>query len=227
MVLYEDNHLLIVNKPSGMLVQGDRTRDKTILDEYKYYIKKKYDKPGAVFLNPVHRLDRPVSGCLMLARTSKGASRMTEAFRLGKVKKVYHAVSDKALEHLNGNMVDYMIKDEKKNISRIIPKGQNGGKRAELSYEMVAQTKGFCLYRVYPETGRSHQIRLQLSHSGAPIVGDRKYKGAKNGEPGMIYLHCSELEFDHPTRKEPIVVSCFPVFGSLWTHFHDYLQPTF
>ena len=224
MVIYEDNHLLVVNKRPGQLVQGDRTRDETLVDFYKAYIKEKYNKPGAVFLHPIHRLDRPVGGCLILGRTSKGTSRMTTAFREGKVRKTYFALSNVALEELTGTLVDSIWKDERKNISKVVPGKTKGSRKAQLSYRLIAQNKGFCLYEVHPLTGRSHQIRVQLSHAGCPIVGDTKYKGTKNGEPGLIYLHCSRLEFIHPTRKEEIVVNSMPVDGILWQYFSDYIN---
>ena len=206
-VLFEDNHLLVVNKPTGILTQGDSTGDKTILDFYKEYIKEKYDKPGAVFLAPAHRLDRPVSGCLILCRTSKAASRMTELFKNNDIKKTYLALTNNAPSILEGHLEQYLLKDEITNRTKVVKSQSNGAKLAVLDYELIGAENELKLIKVNPSSGRSHQIRAQLSHLKCPILGDVKYGGRKVGEDeGYIFLHCYKMQFVHPVTKETVTV---------------------
>lgn len=223
MVIYEDNHLLIVNKLCGELVQGDSTKDETILDKYKKYIKVKYDKPGDVFLHPTHRLDRPVSGCVILARTSKGLKRMNEAFRLNEVGKTYYAISEKRSHEPEGMVTQYLIKDKVKNRAKVAKEGHQKAKKAQMSFSLAASTGSKFLYLVHPKTGRSHQIRIQLSSIGSPIIGDLKYGGRHGENDRTIYLHCSSLTFLHPVKKEEMTVSCKPHMDQIWKEFKGFL----
>ena len=224
MVLYEDNHLIIVNKKSGQLVQGDHTRDQTILDVYKDYIKKKYKKPGAVFLHPVHRLDRPVSGCVIMARTSKALTRMNELFRKDQVQKTYHMISYDRAYQQEGTLVQHIIKDTSKNRSKLAKKGQANAKKAELSFSLAAAANAKFLYEVHPKTGRSHQIRVQMASAGSPIIGDLKYGGKKGIDERSIYLHCTSMTFIHPVKKEEMTVSTLPYKDQIWNEFTGFIK---
>ena len=223
MIIYEDNHLLVINKLPGELVQGDQTRDSTILDKYKSYIKKKYNKPGAVFLHPVHRLDRPVSGCLILARTSKALSRLTMAFKNCKVDKRYHAICSNRHDLEADTLVHNILKDKDRNISRIVSQKKKHGKRAELKYLLCASVSRRHLYEIQPITGRSHQIRVQMAAIGCSIIGDIKYKGAPAENERLIYLHCSSMSFDHPTLKTRMTVTATPDKGVFWREFKAFM----
>jgi len=224
MVIYEDNHLLIANKRSGHLVQGDNTRDRTLLDHYKDYIKKRYNKPGDVYLHPVHRLDRPVSGCFIMARTTKALTRMNELFRNDQVHKTYHMLSYDRAHEQESRLIQYLIKDTKKNRSKIAKKGQAHAKKAELSFSLAAATNDKYLYEVHPTTGRSHQIRVQMSSVGSPIIGDLKYGGRKSLDDRSIYLHCTSLTFIHPVKKEELTVSALPYKDQIWDEFTDFIK---
>ncbi len=201
-VLYEDNHLLVVNKASGVLVQGDATGDKPLVELGKEYIKKKYNKPGAVFLGVVHRLDRPVSGIVVLARTSKALDRMNELFRERETQKTYWAlVKSKPIQE-QAVLVHWLLKDEKKNKTTAFKQETPNALRSELSYEIIASHSGFYLLEVKPITGRPHQIRVQLASVGSPIRGDVKYGYNDANQDGSICLHARQLEFVHPVKKE-------------------------
>lgn len=182
-VLYEDNHIIAVYKPAGMLVQGDHSGDPTLMDEVKYYLKQKYNKPGNVFLGMVHRLDRPVSGIVLFAKTSKGASRLSEQFRSHTIQKIYHAVVIGKPKEAKAILVHYLKKDTDKNFVRVYDTAMLEALRAELSYEVVESKGGLTLLIIQLKTGRPHQIRSQLSHIGCPIVGDVKY-----GAPEQIEI---------------------------------------
>ena len=219
-IVYEDNHLLIVNKRAGILVQGDSTGDVTLTDVLKDYIKEKYQKPGAVFLHPVHRLDRPVSGLVIFARTSKALERMMEMFRKRDIQKTYwavvhnHAESEESVE-----LVNWILKDSAKNMVHCYNKARGAAKRAELSYKQIGASKGFSLFEVKPKTGRPHQIRAQMSYAGFPIAGDVKY-GAKGFlSDQSIALHAYSLEFDHPISKEKVIIKCLPEKKNKWSLF--------
>jgi 23S rRNA pseudouridine1911/1915/1917 synthase len=200
--VYVDNHLLVLEKPAGVLSQADITGDDDMLTRGKLYIKKKFDKPGAVFLGLVHRLDRPASGIMVFARTSKAAARLTDQFKKKQVKKVYLALVEGRPEH-TGEMEDYLLKQGGR-VTTARPQ-VTGARHAKLSYRSVYESGGRTLVEVYPETGRAHQIRVQFSRRGFPIVGDLKY-GAKTKHDGYnLALHAHTLEFEHPTLKETLV----------------------
>jgi 23S rRNA pseudouridine1911/1915/1917 synthase len=201
-VIYEDNHLLIVNKAPGILVQGDETGDAPLAELCKTYVKKKYNKPGAVFMGVVHRLDRPVSGIVVLARTSKALERMNALFRERETKKTYWAVVGNRPQATQATLIHWLQKDEKKNKTTAYTRETLGAQRSELNYQMLKQAGEKFLLEVNPITGRPHQIRVQLSTMGCPIVGDLKY-GAPDANPdGSICLHARALEFVHPVKKE-------------------------
>ena len=205
-VLYEDNHCLAVVKPARLLTVGDRTGDVSLLDLAKEYLKEKYKKPGNVFVGLVHRLDRPVSGVVLFARTSKAADRLSEQFRQGTVCKTYRAIVEGNVAPDSGEFVDWLLKNEETNTTRCVPPETPSARHSRLRFRRVTSACGLALLEIAPETGRSHQIRVQLSTRGYPIYGDRKY-GSKHSWQGVIALHAAQLTFDHPTRHEPVTVT--------------------
>lgn len=205
-VLYEDNHCLAVVKPARVLVAGDRTGDESLLELAKAYLKTKYRKPGAVYLGLVHRLDRPVSGVVLLARTSKAASRLSEQFRRGTVNKVYQALVEGRLEPAEGELSDWLLKDQTTNIVRTAAPHAAGAKLSRLRYRTLEIGRNLTLVEVQPLTGRSHQIRVQLATAGHPICGDGKY-GSRHSGGGEIALHAAALTFEHPTSHEPTTIA--------------------
>lgn len=207
-IVYEDNHCLAVNKPAGLLAQGDVTGEPCVLDEARAYLKVKYAKPGNVFVGLVHRIDQPTSGVMLLARTSKAASRLSEQFREGSIEKVYWAIVEGRVPAGSGEWRDALLKDETRNVVSVVPPGTPGARPAALAYRVLGSTGRTSLLEVRPLTGRSHQIRVQLAARGLPIVGDRKYGAvtrllATDGEP-RVALHARSLTFSHPTRREAI-----------------------
>lgn len=220
-VLYEDNHLIAVNKPAGVLVHGDSTGDDTLEDAIKEYIKVKYDKPGDVFLGTIHRIDRPVSGVVVFARTSKALSRMNKLFQERKVSKNYWAVVNKLPDELEGTLTNYLIKDSNKNIARIHQSDKRGGKLSTLKYKYKAGLNGYHLLDIYPETGRPHQIRVQLAGMKTPIVGDYKYGSTIRTQDRSICLHCRSLSFIHPVKKEPIRIVANSPKREYWNIFRN------
>lgn len=215
-VLYEDNHLLGVFKPAGMLVQGDRTGDVTLLEVSKSYLKEKYGKPGNVFLGLVHRIDRPVSGVVLFARTSKAASRLANTFRTRRADKTYLAVVRGSLEHREGELHAFI---ERVRMRSRMATSEKGGKSAVLTYRLLDSRGELSLVEVTPLTGRHHQIRLQLAHDGHPIVGDLKYGAPSPLEDRSIALHAAALELDHPTREERIRIAAPPPAIFPWSQF--------
>lgn len=210
-VLYEDNHLLILNKPSGWLVQGDKTGDKTLTDWGRTYIKEKYNKPGKAFLHPVHRLDRPVSGITVLARTSKALERMNKLFREDKVQKTYLAVVGGKPANPAGKLIHWLDKDPAKNTVKAYSAERGKAKKAELDYALLAVANtSSSLLRVMPKTGRAHQIRVQLSALGCPIRGDLKYGFPDPNPDKSIHLHAFKISFVHPVRKEELTIKSLP-----------------
>jgi 23S rRNA pseudouridine1911/1915/1917 synthase len=210
-VLLEDNHCVVVDKPARTPTAGDDTGDRALLDEVREYLRVKYDKPGNVFVGLVHRLDRPVSGVVLFARTSKGAARLAEQFRTGSVRKRYLAVVAGRPPQLAGELVDWLVKDSRTNLVRRVPAGSPGTgddtpRESRLRYSVVRTIHDRTVLLVEPLTGRSHQIRVQLAGMGTPILGDVKY-GGPGGWEGSIALHAWRLDFEHPTRREAISVT--------------------
>ncbi len=203
-VIYEDNHLLALNKPAGWLVQGDRTGDATLTDWGKNYLKEKYAKPGAVFLHPAHRLDRPVSGAVLFARTDKALSRLTTMFREKQVTKTYLALVLKEPPQSSGELRHFLLKDEKKNTVKAFQKSVGDAKESITRYELMRSVGKYWLLKVFPLTGRPHQIRVQLAAMGCPILGDLKYGALAALPDASIGLHSQSMEFLHPVRKEKI-----------------------
>lgn len=204
-VLFEDNHCLAVFKPAGVLTMGDHTGDESLVDLAREYLRQKYDKPGNVFVGVVHRLDRPVSGVLLFARTSKAAARLSEQFRKHTIRKVYHCVVAGRPKEASGELVDWLAKDESTNRSRAVPSSEDA-KLSRLNYRCLKSAGSLSLLEIELLTGRSHQIRVQLSSRGMPICGDAKY-GSKTKLDGWLALHAASLTFEHPTQHEPITVS--------------------
>lgn len=216
-ILYEDNHLIIINKPAGALVQGDKTGDAPISDDVKKYIKEKYQKPGDVFLGVIHRLDRPVSGIVIFARTSKALERMNALFKEKKIQKTYWAVVQIPPKEEQGTITTYTIKDAEKLKAKVFSKEVNGSKQCVLDYQVLLKSERYFLIEVQPHTGRYHQIRSQLSYIGSPIKGDIKYGYARTNNGGFIYLHARKIDFIHPVSKEHIQVTApVPQHDKLW-----------
>jgi 23S rRNA pseudouridine1911/1915/1917 synthase len=209
-VLYEDNHCLAVNKPARLLSQGDETGDPSLVALAAAYLKERYRKPGNVYVGLVHRLDRPTSGVVLLARTSKAAARLSAQFRSGEIAKVYRAVVEGCPEPPEGEWADRLEKDRSVNRSRVLDQEDEPGRTARVAYRVLDRGGAWSTLELRPATGRSHQLRVQLAHRGLPIVGDRKYgarsllKAADGGR--RIALHARELTFKHPTREEIVSV---------------------
>lgn len=214
-VLYEDNHVLCVVKPPNIPVQADSSHDKDLLTMLKKYLKEKYHKPGNVYLGLVHRLDRPVGGVMVFAKTSKAASRLSQAIRTNQLHKEYLAVVQGSFSEKKGTYVDYLIKDHQKNMVRVTD--AKHGKKCILQYEVLQERKGKSLVRIFLETGRSHQIRVQFSSHGHPLIYDQRYNPVSG--KGQIALFACRLTFPHPTRKEPVTVSALPEKKDPWNLF--------
>jgi 23S rRNA pseudouridine1911/1915/1917 synthase len=220
-ILYEDNHLLGVNKRPGQLVQGDKTGDAPIGDSLKTYLKEKYNKPGEVFMGVVHRLDRPVSGIVLFARTSKALERMNELFREKKVQKTYWAVVKNKPPDESGTLIHYLKKDEEKNKSKAFDKEVKGSSRSWLDYKLIGQSDTYFLLEINPHTGRHHQIRVQLAAIGCPIKGDVKYGFDRTNPDGSIHLHARKVHFTHPVKKESMTLEAPAPEEKLWKYFEE------
>ncbi len=201
-IVYEDNHLIAVNKPAGLLVQGDHTGDETLVESVREFIRETYKKPGNVFCGLIHRLDRPVSGLVVLAKTSKALERMNKLFHDREVHKEYFAIVTKRPPTEEGELSHYLVKDGDKNVTKAYNKPGHGAKLANLRYKLESRIKDEYLLRVWPESGRPHQIRVQLAKMGCPVKGDLKYGSDQKNKTGDIGLHAHALEFSHPVRKE-------------------------
>lgn len=217
-VVYEDNHIIIVDKCSGEIVQGDKTGDKPLSETVKEYIKQKYNKPGNVFLGVVHRLDRPVSGLVVFAKTSKALSRLNDMFRTGDVHKTYWAVVKRRDIAMEGTLTDWLTRNERQNKSYAHEREVSGAKKAVLKYKVRAVADNYMLIEVTLLTGRHHQIRCQLAHMGCPIKGDLKYGAPRSNPDGSISLLSRRVEFVHPVSKENIVAYADVPNDRLW---HD------
>lgn len=209
-VLFEDNHLIAVCKKASDIVQGDKTEDKPLVDMVKEYIKVKYKKPGDVFLGVIHRLDRPVGGIVIFARTSKALARMNAMFQDKTVQKTYWAIVEQSLPEEEGKLVHFLKKNQEKNKSRAYDESVKESKRSELDYKLIGRTKNYFFVEVKPKTGRHHQIRVQLSHIGCPIKGDVKYGGKRTNRDGSIHLFGRAISFTHPVTKETISITATP-----------------
>jgi 23S rRNA pseudouridine1911/1915/1917 synthase len=219
-IVYEDNHILVLNKMPSEIVQGDKTGDLPLSEKIKNYIKERDHKPGNVFCGVIHRLDRPVSGLIVFAKTSKALSRFNELFREKTIHKTYLAVVKNKPAKLSGTLVHYLIKNEKSNMSKAYEKPVAQALKAELEYELVASSDNYHLLKIKLLTGRHHQIRCQLSAIGCPIKGDLKYGFGRSNEGGFIHLHSHQLEFTHPIKSQPIVLKALPVTDdAVWKFF--------
>lgn len=218
-VLYEDNHIIIINKAAGEIVQGDKTGDKSLCDTMKQYIKEKYAKPGNVFIGLPHRLDRPVSGVVVFAKTSKALERLNGMFRDGNVKKIYWAITKGKPLKAEGEISSWILRNEKMNKSFSYPKEVKGSKHALLIYTLKAASQNYNLIEVELKTGRHHQIRCQLASIGCPIKGDLKYGAQRSNPDGSISLHARYIEFIHPVSKQLIQVTAPVPADRLWQSF--------
>ena len=221
-ILYEDNHLLVVNKHAGDLVQPDPSGESALEDQIKAFIKRRDAKPGAVFLGVVHRIDRPVSGAVLFAKTSKALVRLNEMIREGRIRKTYWALTERTPDPESGELLHYILRDGRTNRSRACDAPKGDAKQARLRYATLGAGTRYTLVEVELITGRHHQIRAQLSKIGCPIRGDLKY-GAKRSLPGGgISLHSRRVEFEHPVRRSPVSVTApVPAGDNLWAHFEN------
>ena len=218
-VIYEDNHIIAVNKTCREIVQGDKTGDTPLSDMLKVWLKEKYCKPGNVFVGVTHRLDRPVSGVVLFAKTSKALTRLNEMFRAGEVKKTYWAVVKNAPKESEGELVHFLVRNEKQNKSYAYDKEVPNSKKAVLDYCLIGRSENYYLLEVDLKTGRHHQIRCQLAKMGCPIKGDLKYGSPRSNPDGSICLHARRVRFVHPVSKELIELKAPLPEGNLWKGF--------
>ena len=218
-VVYEDNHTIIVNKTASEIVQGDKTGDTPLSETVKQYLKEKYAKPGNVFIGVTHRLDRPVSGLVVFAKTSKALTRLNEMFRGSEVQKTYWAVVKNRPSQVEGELVHYLVRNEKQNKSYAYDAERPGSKKAVLHYRLIGRSQNYFLLEVDLKTGRHHQIRCQLAKMGCPIKGDLKYGFPRSNPDGSICLHARRVRFIHPVSKQLIDVEAPLPSGNLWNGF--------
>ena len=218
-VVYEDNHIIVVNKTASEIVQADKTGDTPLSETVKQYLKEKYQKPGNVFLGVTHRLDRPVSGLVIFAKTSKALTRLNEMFRTSEVKKTYWAVVKNAPKESEGELVHFLVRNEKQNKSYAYDKEVPNSKKAVLDYRLIGRSENYYLLEVDLKTGRHHQIRCQLAKMGCPIKGDLKYGSPRSKPDGSICLHARRVRFVHPVSKELIELKAPLPEGNLWKGF--------
>ena len=218
-VVYEDNHIIVVNKTASEIVQADKTGDTPLSETVKQYLKEKYQKPGNVFLGVTPRLDRPVSGLVIFAKTRKALTRLHEMFRAGEVKKTYWAVVKNAPKESEGELVHFLVRNEKQNKSYAYDKEVPNSKKAVLDYRLIGRSENYYLLEVDLKTGRHHQIRCQLAKMGCPIKGDLKYGSPRSNPDGSICLHARRVRFVHPVSKELIELKAPLPEGNLWKGF--------
>lgn len=223
-IIYEDNHLIAINKPNGYLVHGDHTGDRSLEEILKEFIKEKYSKPGEVYLQPCHRLDRPVSGALIFAKTSKGRERMRQLFTDQQVTKTYYALSYSSPAMMEGKLENWLFKDKVKNTVSIVKGKREGAVKAITEYRTLGQIGKYWLVRLNPLTGKSHQLRVHMQLLGSPIIGDLKYGGGSVHDPSMIGLHCRQMEFVHPVQKIPLVIRAEPPRQQIWKLFLELIR---
>ena len=217
-IVYEDNHLIIVNKSAGELSQSDYTRDLSLVDKVKNYIKTKYKKPGNVYLGLVNRLDRPTSGLVIFSKTSKSLARMNKLLKERKIKKIYHAVTEKSPNPKKGTLINFLKKNQIKNKSFIVNENELKSKKAILHYTLIKKLKNFFLLEIMLETGRHHQIRSQLANIGCVIKGDVKYGAKRANKDKSICLHAKNIEFIHPITKAKISLDANPPKSNIWSN---------
>lgn len=223
-VLYEDNHLIAVNKRAGDIVQVDDTGDESLEEKVKKYLAKKYNKPNGAFLGVVHRLDRPVSGVILFAKTSKALDRVNQMFKSREMKKTYWAVVRKRPVPESGNLVHWLVKNPQKNVTKAHDQEVTGSLRSELNYKLIGELDGYYLIEVDPITGRPHQIRVQLSTLGCPIVGDNKYGYPRGSLKRSISLHALRLSFIHPVKKEAVNIFAPLPNDGFWNKFEGWVN---
>ena len=220
-VIYEDNHIIAINKAVSEIVQGDKTGDIPLSETVKQWLKEKYNKPGDVFIGVVHRLDRPVSGLVLFAKTSKALSRLNNMFRDREMKKIYWAIVKKSPPKEEDTLIHYLVRNEKQNKSYAYDEEKANSKKAILHYKLIAHSEHYYLLEIELETGRHHQIRCQLAKMGCPIKGDLKYGFDRSNKDGGICLHSRKVEFIHPVSKESIEITAPVPDDTLWKTFED------
>lgn len=220
-ILHEDNHTIVVNKKASDLVQGDKTGDEPLPERIKAYLKEKYKKPGNVFCGVVHRLDRPTSGALVFARTSKALERLNQQFREKETEKIYWAVVEQMPVKKSERLVNWLAKNEQQNKSYVVKEDAKNAKKAVLTYKHIASSDKYHLLEIELETGRHHQIRCQLANIGCIIKGDLKYGAKRSNADGSIHLHARKLSYLHPTTKEEIVITAPVPKDNLWGYFEE------
>ncbi len=218
-IVYEDNHIIVVNKAASEIVQGDKTGDIPLSEKVKAYLKEKYQKPGNVFIGVTHRLDRPVSGLVVFAKTSKALTRLNEMFRVGDVEKTYWAIVKECPKEPEGELVHWLVRNEKQNKSYAYDREVKNSKKAVLRYQLIGQSVNYHLLEVRLMTGRHHQIRCQLAKMGCPIKGDLKYGAQRSNPDGSICLHARRIRFVHPVSKLQIELEATLPEGNLWSEF--------
>ena len=224
-ILYEDNHIIILNKHCSEIVQGDKTGDEPLSDTLKRWLKEKYNKPGNVFVGVTHRLDRPVSGVVLFAKTSKALARLNEMFKNGEIQKTYWAIVKDAPKVVNAEITHWLVKNEKNNKSTAYEQEKPNSKKAILHYSTLLSSDNYTLLDIDLKTGRHHQIRCQLAKIGSPIKGDLKYGFSRSNPDGGISLHARSIRFIHPVSKEEIyIVAPCPGNDSLWNYFETQIK---
>tara|TARA_B100001029_G_scaffold179343_1_gene188503 strand:+ start:2097 stop:2756 length:660 start_codon:yes stop_codon:yes gene_type:complete len=215
-IIYEDNHLIIINKAPGELSQSDITKDPSLVDDLKVYLKHKYQKKGNVYLGLVNRLDRPTSGLLIFSKTSKSLIRMNKIQKLRKIKKTYYAVTEKRPKNESDQLINYLKKNQSKNKSFVVNENDPKAKKAILKYRLIKKLKNYFLLEIILETGRHHQIRCQLSNIGCPIKGDVKYGAKRPNKDRSISLHSKKIEFTHPVSNKELTFTAEPPKSNIW-----------